>query len=119
MEFRKPIGNRIFGCDECLDICPWVRWAKETRETKFKARILPDLRDMLLWDEDTFYETFAGTPIRRSKLHRWKRNICIALGNIGTQEDLATLTAIEAGDDAMVAEHATWAIGEISERLEI
>ena len=119
MEFREPIGNRIFGCDECLDICPWVRWAKETRETKFKARELPDLRDMLLWDEDTFHETFAGTPIRRSKLHRWKRNICVALGNIGTQDDLAALTTVAEGDDAMVAEHATWAMREISERLKV
>ncbi|MEM9026723.1 MAG: tRNA epoxyqueuosine(34) reductase QueG [Verrucomicrobiota bacterium] len=116
LEFRKAIGNRIFGCDECLDICPWVYWAKETREANFKARPLPDLREMLFWDEATFDQTFAGTPIRRSKLHRWKRNICVALGNIGDADDLEALRNISESENSVIAEHAAWAIAEIKKR---
>ena len=71
---------------------------------------------MLNWDEATFQEKMQGSPMRRLKLHRLKRNICVVLGNVGQQEDLAALERIATGEDAMVAGHAHWAIGQIHHR---
>lgn len=116
LEFRRAIGDRIYGCDECLDVCPWNRWARLTEETKFAAREYPDLRAMLYWTEDEFTTAFAGTPIKRAGLSRWKRNVCVALGNIGAADDLPALREVAASDDALAAEHAQWAIGEIEGR---
>lgn len=115
---RRPIGNHLFGCDDCLDVCPWNKWAQLTRESKLTARTYPDLVEMLQWDETTFAQTFAGTPMKRSGLRRWKRNTCIVLGNTGTRHDLPPLREIAAGEDALLAEHAAWAIGEIESREE-
>ncbi|WP_309397312.1 tRNA epoxyqueuosine(34) reductase QueG [Cerasicoccus maritimus] len=115
-EYRRAIGDRIYGCDECLDVCPWNRWAKVTREAKFAPRDYPDLRVMLDWDEADFTEAFAGTPIKRSGLSRWRRNVCVALGNVGDAEDLPSLQRIASSDDALAAEHASWAIAEIESR---
>lgn len=115
-EFRKAIGDRLYGCDECLDVCPWNKWAKRNEEPKFKPRELSLLREMLIWDETTFIKMMEGSPIRRLKLSRWRRNICVVLGNIGTASDLQALELIAAGDDPMVAEHALWAINEINNR---
>lgn len=116
LEFRRAIGDRIYGCDECLDVCPWNRWARITSETKFAARHYPDLRDMLAWSEDDFTEAFAGTPIKRAGLSRWRRNVCVALGNIGDTGDLPALQAIVDSGDVLAAEHAQWAMGEIAGR---
>jgi len=114
--YRKAIGGRLYGCDECLDVCPWNKWATPTQEAKFAPRELPSLQEMLQWDEATFTERMQGSPMRRLKLHRFKRNICIVLGNVGTPEDLPALRAVTAGSDPMVAEHADWAIREIEAR---
>ncbi len=116
MEFRRALGDRLYGCDECLDVCPWNRWAQPTREAKFAPRPYPDLGEMLTWEEDTFREVFAGSPLRRPGLKGWKRNVCVVLGNIGTTEDLKDLQVLAEGDNALLAEHATWAINEITER---
>ncbi|GHB93710.1 tRNA epoxyqueuosine(34) reductase QueG [Cerasicoccus arenae] len=116
LEFRRAIGDRIYGCDECLDVCPWNRWARITQETKFAPRPYPDLHEMLGWTEDDFTATFAGTPIKRAGLSRWRRNVCVALGNIGETDDLPTLRKIADSDDALAAEHAQWAIKEIEDR---
>lgn len=115
-EFRRALGDHLFGCDDCLDVCPWNRWAQLTRETRFTARPYPDLREMLAWDEDAFRETFAGSPLRRPGLQGWKRNVCVVLGNIGTPDDLAALQSLASGDDSLLAEHASWAIREITQR---
>jgi epoxyqueuosine reductase len=113
MEYRRAIGDRVFGCDECLAVCPWNRWAQTTREMHFTPTDLPDLRETLAWDEETFAEYFRGTPIKRLKLHRWKRNACVVLGNIGTPQDLPALQTLADGEDPVIAEHAQWAINEI------
>jgi len=115
-EFREAVGDRLYGCDECLDVCPWNKWAVPTIEAKFAPRALPSLREMLLWDEETFKEKMQGSPMRRLKLHRFKRNICVVLGNTGNQEDLAALEMVSSGEGAMVAEHAEWAIRKITFR---
>lgn len=113
VEYREAIGDRLYGCDECLDVCPWNKWAVPTVEPKFALRELPRLGEMLAWDEATFTERMQGSPLRRLKLHRFKRNICVVLGNVGTVEDLPALRTVAAGADAMLAEHADWAISRI------
>lgn len=117
LEVRAAIGDRLYGCDECLDVCPWNKWATPTVEAKFLPRELPSLRELLAWDEATFSERMIGSPIRRVKLHRFRRNICVVLGNVGTRGDLAALQVVAEGSDAMVAEHASWAIEQINQRL--
>lgn len=116
-EFRRALGDRLFGCDECLDVCPWNKWARPTREAKFAPRPYPDLAEMLTWDEDTFRRTFAGSPLRRPGLEGWKRNVCVVLGNIGTRQDLPALETIASGENALLAEHARWALTEIENRM--
>ncbi len=117
VEYREAIGDRLYGCDECLDVCPWNKWAVPTEEAKFKARELPELREMLRWDEATFTDHMRGSPMRRLKLQRFRRNLCIVLGNVGTAEDLTSLRVAAADQDAMVAEHARWAVGQIESRV--
>ena len=116
LEFRKAIGDRLFGCDDCLDVCPWNRFARETREARFHAREHPDPAAVLDWNEATFLEAFAGSPLRRPGLQGWKRNACIVLGNIGTHTDLPALQRLALDEDPMLAEHAEWAIGQIRQR---
>ena len=118
-EFRKAIGDRLYGCDECLDVCPWNKWALRNGEAKFAVRELPLLREMLLWDQSTFSERMRGSPMRRLKLHRFKRNICVVLGNVGKEEDVESLQYLLSSDDAMLVEHADWAICQIRRRLPI
>ncbi|MGE9295683.1 MAG: tRNA epoxyqueuosine(34) reductase QueG [Puniceicoccales bacterium] len=116
LEFRRAIGDRLYGCDECLDVCPWNRWAQQTAEEKFAPRPYPDLRVMLDWTEDEFREAFAGTPVKRAGLSRWLRNVCVVLGNIGEAEDLPALRRCAESEDGLVTEHALWAIREIEDR---
>ncbi len=118
LEFREAIGDRLYGCDECLDVCPWNKWAVPTAEANFAARALPPLREMLEWDEDTFTGRMRGSPMRRLKLNRFRRNICLVLGNVGTEDDLAALEKACVDTDPVVAEHAGWAIGRIKARYE-
>lgn len=118
-EFRRSIGNRIYGCDECLEACPWNRFAQISREAAFLARpevFAMRLRDFLSLDETAFRSLFAKSPIKRIKLPRFLRNVCVALGNTGTQDDLPALTRTADTPDPLVAEHALWAIREIQLR---
>ncbi len=114
--FRQAIGDRLFGCDECLDVCPWNRWAQTTAEAKFTPRNPGDLREMLAWDETTFQTAFSGTPIKRTGLRLWKRNVCVVLGNIGTPQDEAALLLLAESEDSLLREHAQWACQQIRQR---
>lgn len=116
--FREALGNRVYGCDECLEVCPWNRWARTTRELKFLAKDYPDLREMLSWNEEDFDEHFQGTPIKRLKLSRWLRNVCVVLGNIGNKEDLPGLKKLSHREDPLIKEHALWAIDKIKKRCQ-
>ena len=116
LAYREAIGDRLYGCDTCLDVCPWNKWAEPTVEAKFMPRALPELRQLLQWDEATFRERMIGSPMRRLKLPRFQRNICVVLGNIGGVADLPALETVAAAGDAMVAEHAVWAIDKIRSR---
>jgi epoxyqueuosine reductase len=112
-EFRSLIGDRLYGCDDCLDVCPWNRWARETRESGFRERGRPELVEMLGWDKADFDRHFQGTPVHRLKLSRWKRNICVVLGNIGGPSDRPALADQARGGDPLVAEHAAWALNKL------
>lgn len=116
-EYRRAMGDRVFGCDECLDVCPWNRWAKATRESRFTPRTLPLLRETLQWTEAQFVAHFRGTPVKRLGLHRWLRNALTVLGNTGTAADRVALQSLRQHPDPMVAEHAEWAEREMSARL--
>ena len=120
LEFRRAIGDRIYGCDECLDVCPWNRFAKQSREISFQARpeiFAHKLRDFLSMDDEDFRTVFAKSPIKRIKRPRFLRNVCVALGNTGTAEDLPALKLAAADPDPLIAEHAQWAITTICEGL--
>ncbi len=119
LEFRHAIGDRIYGCDECLDVCPWNRFAKKSREISFQARPVIfhyKLRDFLAMDEEAFRTVFAKSPIKRIKRSRFLRNVCVALGNTGTSEDIPALILAAAYPDLLIAEHADWAILTIRQR---
>jgi epoxyqueuosine reductase len=119
LELRSLIGDRIFGCDDCLDACPWNRFAKVSRETAFAARKSTtafSLRDYLALNETEFRNLFRNSPIKRIKRRGFLRNVCVALGNVGTSEDLPALRDAALDSEPLVAEHANWAIEQILER---
>lgn len=120
LEFRKAIGNHLYGCDDCLDACPWNRFAQVSREATFAAReavFSMKLREMLALTDDQFRALFSKSPIKRIKRPAFLRNVCVVLGNIGTQEDLPALQVATADEHPLIAEHAQWAIAEIEARV--
>ena len=121
VELRPLIGDRIYGCDECLEVCPWNRFAQRTRETRFLVG--PDgdsgrdqLHALLEISAAEFKRRFARSPILRVKRRGLLRNVCVALGNIGTAEDLPALEKAARHEEPLVREHAEWAMGRIRER---
>ncbi len=119
-EFRKAIGNRIYGCDDCLAVCPWNRFAREGNLMKAHARkelAQPDLIELLSLDEKTFKSRFAGSPVLRTKRRGLLRNVCVALGNVGDASALPALEKNTHDAEPVIAEHARWAISEIEARL--
>jgi epoxyqueuosine reductase len=120
LEFRPLIGDRIFGCDDCLDACPWNRFAQVSRESAFSAHSATTdfaLRDYLKLNDAEFRDLFRNSPIKRIKRRGFLRNVCVALGNVGTQEDLLALEQAASDPEPLVAEHAAWAIERICERV--
>ena len=119
LEFRRAIGDRLYGCDECLAVCPWNRFAQASHEAAFAARgsvFQMRLRDMLALTDGQFRALFAKSPIKRIKRPAFLRNVCVVLGNIGTAEDLPALEAASQDEHPLIAEHAAWAITEIQQR---
>jgi epoxyqueuosine reductase len=121
VELRPLIGNRIYGCDDCLAACPWNRFAREGSLMKPHVRkdlAAPDLVELLQLDEAGFKSRFAGTPILRTKRRGLLRNVCVALGNVGDTSALPHLQKAAADPEPLIAEHARWAIGQIELRPE-
>ncbi len=116
VELRPAIGSRIFGCDDCLAVCPWNRFAREGKMMKAHARpelAEPDLIKLLKLDEAGFKSRFAGTPILRTKRRGLLRNVCVALGNVGDKSALPALQKAAGDSEPLIAEHARWAMGRI------
>ena len=120
LELRPLIGDRIFGCDDCLDACPWNRFAQVSRESAFAGRrstIGMSLRDYLDLSEEEFRSLFRDSPIKRIKRRGFLRNVCVALGNVGDENDLPVLRRTAEDPEPLIAEHAQWAIEQIQARI--
>lgn len=120
VELRPLIGDRLFGCDDCLDVCPWNKFAKIGQLIKEDLIRLPsrlELKGLFNLDEARFINTFGETPIRRLGLTRLLRNAAVVLGNIGNVDDIETLQQSVTIRDRLVAEHAQWAIEQIKRRI--
>jgi epoxyqueuosine reductase len=119
-ELRPLIGDRVYGCDECLDVCPWNRFASTTREARFLAK--PEdtdraaLHALLEISQAEFKRRFAKSPILRVKRRGLLRNVCVVLGNIGTAADLPALRRAAQHEEPLVREHAAWAVTQIEAR---
>jgi epoxyqueuosine reductase len=117
-EFREAIGNRIYGCDDCLAVCPWNRFAEAARaHREFLPRAelaAPALADLLQLDDPAFRKLFAGSPIKRIGRNRMVRNAAIAAGNSGRLEMVPHLQALTGDADEVVAEAARWALERLS-----
>lgn len=117
-EFRKAIGNHIYGCDDCLAACPWNKFAAAAaRNRAFVPRaelVAPRLADLLALDDAGFRQLFSGSPIKRIGRDRFVRNCLIAAGNSGDQALAAPVRALLDDPDPVVAEAARWALGELT-----
>ena len=118
-EFRRAIGNRIYGCDDCLAACPWNKFAHAGNLMQPHSRAdlaQPDLLELLALDDAGFKSRFAGTPMLRTKRRGILRNICVALGNVGDEIALPALAKAATDKEPLIAEHARWALEEIQKR---
>ncbi|MDW2193806.1 tRNA epoxyqueuosine(34) reductase QueG [Vibrio sp. 1641] len=114
-EFRKPMGNRIYGCDDCQLVCPWNRYADITEQDDFHRRDSfknPDLVDMFNWDEATFLKNMEGSAIRRIGHIQWLRNIAVALGNAEYSQRIIDALESRQGENKLLDEHIKWALTE-------
>ncbi|MBD3648025.1 MAG: tRNA epoxyqueuosine(34) reductase QueG [Pseudomonadales bacterium] len=121
VELRRPMGNRVFGCDDCQMVCPWNRYAQLTSEGDFKPRHGLDnerLLNLFNWSEEEFLERTEGSPIRRTGYHGWLRNLAVALGNAPADARIIPALRSRLGDTTeLVDEHIQWAIGEQGKRM--
>ena len=117
LEFREAIGNRIYGCDDCLAVCPWNRFAQTTRHAKLRARgdlTSPRLAELAVLDDGGFRARFAGSPIKRIGRDRFVRNVLIAIGNSADPRLLPVAERLRADPNPVVAEAATWACASLN-----
>ena len=116
VEFRRAIGNRIFGCDDCQLACPWNKYAQRSLEQDFAVRHGLDqarLVELFAWDEPTWLARTEGMALRRATYRGWLRNLAVALGNAPTSPEIVAALGARAQDpDEMVREHVAWALAE-------
>ena len=118
VELRRAIGNRIYGCDDCLAVCPWNKFADTAaRHRAFLPRAelaAPSLADLLALDDAAFRQVFAGSPIKRIGRNRMVRNAAIAAGNSGDARFAQRLEELTGDESPMVADAAAWALAELT-----
>jgi len=121
-EFREAMGNRIYGCDDCLAVCPWNKFAVAAREAKLVARgdlVAPRLGDLVELDDAGFRNFFAGSPIKRSGRDRFVRNVLIAIGNAGDPGLLPAVVRRLGDAAAVVRGAAVWAAGRLAAPVDL
>lgn len=119
LEFRKPMGNRIYGCDDCLAACPWNKFAVATEEPWFLPREAVSsgrLASFLALDDATFRQLFSASPVKRIGIVRFLRNVLIAAGNSGDSALVPEVELLTVHDDPTVRGAAIWALGELNPR---
>jgi epoxyqueuosine reductase len=115
-ELRAAIGNRIYGCDDCLAVCPWNKFAQASRDTKLALRDeldAPRLRDLVRLDDAAFRRTFVKTPVKRTGRDRFVRNVLIAIGNSGDPTFVPEAERLLADRSPLVRAAAVWALGRL------
>ncbi len=119
-EFRPLMGNRIYGCDDCLSVCPWNKFAQTTPHTPLVARDdlnAPRLTNLATLDDAAFRALFSGSPVKRIGRDRFVRNVLIAIGNSGDRELLPVIEVLLSDSAAIVRGAAVWALGRLEPRL--
>lgn len=120
LEFRKAMGNRIYGCDDCQLVCPWNRFSELTQQKDFHRRPAfnsPDLVELFLWDEKTFLKNMEGSAIRRIGHQQWQRNLAIAMGNAPYSERIVTVLSEAKGQSEFLDIHINWALEQQNSQL--
>ncbi len=120
-EFREPMGNRIYGCDDCLAVCPWNKFASLAREARFHARAelkLPRLEDLVRLNDAEFRALFRGSPIKRIGRDRFVRNVIIAIGNSADVRLAKEAEALLPDPSPLVRAMAVWALGRLLDERE-
>ena len=115
-EFRPAMGNRIYGCDDCLAACPWNKFASSASEAALYARAElkgPGLDELAALDDAAFREVFSGSPVKRSGRDRFVRNVAIAIGNSGEPRLIASLLPLLQDDAPIVRGAAIWALARL------
>ena len=115
-DLMAAMGNRVYGCDDCLAACPWNKFAEAHGEDKFLPRAeltAPRLKDLAQLDDAAFRRVFAGSPIKRTGRDRFVRNVLIAIGNSGDGSLQATAEALTADPSPLVAGAARWAVDRL------
>ncbi len=116
VEFRTAMGNRIYGCDDCLAVCPWNKFAETTSELKFAASEVtdaPDLGTLSRLSDEAFREAYSGSPIKRIKRHRFIRNVLIAMGNSGEERFVPDIVRLLDDKAPIVRGMAAWALRQL------
>jgi epoxyqueuosine reductase len=118
-ELRALMGNHIYGCDDCLAVCPWNKFASEAREIKYAARaelVAPPLRELAGLEDGAFRALFSGSPVKRIGRDRFVRNVLYAIGNSGdvALRDVATGLLEDTADE--VVDAASWAAARLAEK---
>ena len=119
-ELRSGIGRQVFGCDICQDVCPWNREAPVTKAPELEPRpalVNPDLGRLAGLSLEEFRETFRGSPVKRARFNGLRRNVAIALGNSDEERFLPMLEGLSHDEDAIVSEHARWALQRLRRKL--
>jgi epoxyqueuosine reductase len=114
-ELRGLMGNRIYGCDDCLAVCPWNKFAIAARETGYAARVgAPELAELAALDDAGFRTRFSGSPVKRIGRERFLRNVLYAIGNSGLERLLPVAAGLADDPDPVVADAARWAVARLS-----
>ena len=115
VEFRKAIGNRIYGCDDCQIVCPWNSYAVRTDEPDFQQKQdTLKLIDLIQINQEMFSRRFKGSPIKRIKRRGLLRNVAVALGNSGNKQAIPILLKVLDDEEPLIRAHVVWALGELA-----